>query len=173
MKLYSESLHFEINPSRNKPIGYIRNSYRENGKIKHQAKYDGLYVIRSNVPSDIMTIFEIVEAYKSLINVEQAFRNIKTVQLEIRPVYHRTDERIKSHAFICMLAYYLLWHMNRALKPLYEDPEHPEFTLDHVIETMKALQKLKLAVGSVITDTVAEPNEMQRHIQKLVLECAV
>ena len=142
---------------------------RKEDIIADEERYDGLYVIRSNVTSDIMTICEIVEAYKSLINVEQAFRNIKTVQLEIRPVYHRTDERIKSHVFICMLSYYLLWHMNKALKPLYEDPEHPEFTLNHVIETMKALQKLKLTVRNITTDTVAEPTEMQRHIQKLVL----
>jgi len=146
---------------------------RKEDIIADERKYDGLYVIRSNVSSDIMTICEIVKAYKSLINIEQAFRNIKTVQLEIRPVYHRTDERIKSHVFICMLSYYLLWHMNRALKPLYENTEYPEFTQNHVIETMKALQKLKLSVGNIVTDTVAEPTEMQRHIQKLVLGCIV
>ena len=146
---------------------------RKENIITDEEKYDGLYVIRSNVSGDIMTICEIVETYKSLVNVEQAFRNIKTVQLEIRPVYHRTDERIKSHVFICMLSYYLLWHMNRALKPLYEDPEHPEFTQNHVIETMKALQKLKLSIGSIATDTIAEPTEMQRRIQKLVSGCVV
>jgi len=142
---------------------------RKEDIIADEEKYDGLYVIRSNVSKDIMTICEVVEAYKSLINVEQAFRNIKTVQLEIRPIYHRTDERIKAHVFICMLSYYLLWHMNRALKQLYEDPKYPEFTQNHVIETMKVLQKLKLTVGSITTDTIAEPNEMQRYIQKLVL----
>ena len=68
-----------------------------------------------------------------------------------------------------MLSYYLLWHMNRALKPLYENPEHPEFTQNHVIETMKALQKLKLTIGNIATDTVAGATEMQKHIQKLVL----
>ena len=142
---------------------------RKEDIIADEGKYDGLYVILSNVSSDIMTICEIVETYKSLINVEQAFRNIKTVQLEIRPVYHRTDERIKSHVFICMLSYYLLWHMNRALKPLYKDLKYPEITQNHVIETMKTLQKLKLTVGSITTDTVAEPTEMQQHIQKLIL----
>jgi hypothetical protein len=62
-----------------------------------------------------MSTVEVVNAYKSLTFVERAFRNLKTVQLEIRPVYHKTDERIRSHVFLCMLAYYLQWHMEQRL----------------------------------------------------------
>ena len=66
-----------------------------------------------------MKTLEVVRAYKSLAFVERAFRNLKTVQLEIRPVYHKTDERIRSHVFLCMLAYYLQWHMEQRLAPLF------------------------------------------------------
>ena len=139
---------------------------RKSDLIAQEEKYDGLYVIRSNVSSEIMDIDEIVATYKSLINVEQAFRNIKTVQLEIRPMYHRTDERIMAHVFICMLSYYLLWHMNRALLPLYQG--HSRYTPASVLETMKALQKVKMTVGGVVADAIAEPSEIQRTIQNMV-----
>jgi transposase len=97
---------------------------RKESVIAESEQYDGLYAIKTNVSKELMDKREIVDAYKSLINVEVAFRNMKTVQLEIRPVYHRTEERIKAHVFICMLAYYLLWHMNKSLKPLYDDADN-------------------------------------------------
>ena len=117
-----------------------------------------------------MTAQEIVEAYKSLINIEQAFRNMKTVQLEIRPVYHRTEERIKAHVFICMLSYYLLWHMNTALADLYSDNEKT-YTQNIVIEIMKSMQKCKMTIAgtNMNTDTIAHPNEIQATIQNMVL----
>lgn len=137
--------------------------------INDEELYDGLYVIRSNVPPEIMNIYEVVEAYKSLINVEQAFRNMKTVQLEIRPMYHKTDERIKAHVFICMLAYHLLWNMNKAMKPLYKDTYcHSQ---DYIIETMKTLQKVKMSIGEIETYTIAEPTEFQKQIQSLLSNC--
>ena len=140
---------------------------RKHDIISDEEKYDGLYVIRSNVSSDIMTINEVVEAYRALINVEQAFRSIKTVELEIRPLYHKTDDRIKAHVFICMLAYYLLWHFKKALKPLYFDS--PGLTQNHVLELMKSIQKVKMSVAGITTYTVAEPSETQLRIQNLVL----
>ena len=136
--------------------------------VSGEEKYDGLYVIRSNVPSNIMTINEVVEAYRSLINIEQAFRDLKTVHLEIRPIYHKTNDRIKAHVFICMLSYYLLWHFKQALKPLYQD--FPKFTQNHVMELMKSLQKFKMSVADTITYTVAAPSEVQLRIHNLVSE---
>ena len=139
--------------------------------VADEEKYDGLYVLRSHVRADVMNTTEIVAAYKSLINVEGAFRNMKTVQLEIRPIYHHKDERIKAHAFICMLAYYLLWHFNQLVKPLY-DEDNKRYTQDHVIEIMKSLQKFDLAVGDVSTPAtmVAKPNHIQNSILQLVLQ---
>ena len=75
-------------------------------KIEHESCLDGCYVIYTDVTAEDMTAYEVVKNYKSLIKVEQAFRNMKMVHLEIRPIFHKTDERIKCHVFICMLAYY-------------------------------------------------------------------
>ena len=91
---------------------------------------------------------------------------MKTVQLEIRPVYHRTDDRIRAHVFLCMLSYYLLWHLNQALAPFYK--KNPNYTRDHVIEIMKSLQKCKLTVANISSEAVAEPTENQIIIQSLV-----
>lgn len=143
---------------------------RKTDVIVDEELYDGLYVIRSNVPSEAMNICEVVDTYKSLINVEQAFRNMKTVQLEIRPMYHKTDERIKAHVFICMLSYYLLWHMNKALKPLRETKKD-YYTQDYVIETMKALQKSKITIRNIESHKIAEPTQEQKQIQDLLINC--
>ena len=82
-------------------------------KIAAEKCFDGCYIICGNVPAERMSKRELVASYKSLALVEDAFRNLKTVQLEIRPVYHKTDDRIRAHVFLCVLAYYLQWHMNR------------------------------------------------------------
>jgi transposase len=139
---------------------------RKSAIITSEAKYDGLYVIRSNVSSDVLNINEVVETYKSLMNIEQAFRSMKTVELEIRPIYHRTDERIKAHVFLCMLSYYLLWHLNKELAPFYAN--NPNYTRSHVIEIMKSLQKCRLTVAGISAETIAEPTENQLNILKLV-----
>jgi transposase len=88
-------------------------------KVAREQQFDGCYIITSDVDQDAMNTLEVVNAYKSLTFVERAFRNLKTVQLEIRPVYHKTDERIRSHVFLCMLSYYLQWHMEQRLAPLF------------------------------------------------------
>ena len=139
---------------------------RKQEVIATEKKYDGLYVIRSNVAGDVMNINEVVETYKSLANIEQSFRSMKTVDLEIRPIYHRTDDRIKAHVFLCMLSYYLLWHLNKLLIPFYAN--RPNYTRDHVLEVMKSLQKCKLTIAGITTETIAELTENQRIIQNLV-----
>ena len=139
---------------------------RKDEVISSEEKYDGLYVIRSNVSSDVMDISEVVEAYKSLTNIEQAFRSMKTIELELRPIYHRIDGRIKTHAFLCMLSYYLLWHLNKALEPFYA--EKPDYTRSHIIEVMKNLQKCRLSIAGISTEAIAEATEIQLKIQNLV-----
>ena len=143
---------------------------RNHATIAECEQYDGLYVIRSNVSKELMNTLEVVEAYKSLINIEMAFRNMKTVQLEIRPVYHRTEDRILVHVFVCMLAYYLLWHMNKAMKSLYENKSHG-LTQALVLEILKAQQKHDLIIDgvSIKGQTVSEPNELQAEIQRAIL----
>jgi len=145
------------------------------GKLKHshrleviadEEKYDGLYVIRTNVSEQEMSISEAVNTYKNLIHVEQAFRNLKTTQLEIRPIYHHNDERIKAHVFLCMLSYYLLWHMQKRLKPLYEADNR--LTIDELIETMKVQQKCTVTVGEVKSEHIVEPSAYQSQILELI-----
>jgi hypothetical protein len=78
-------------------------------------------VIRTSVAADVLPTNETVRAYKDLSQVERAFRCLKTVDLEIRPIYHWKDDRIRAHVFLCMLAYYLEWHLRRELKPILFD----------------------------------------------------
>ena len=86
-------------------------------KIVAEKRFDGCYIICGNVPVERMAKQALVASYKSLALVENAFRNLKTVQLEMRPVYHKTDDRIRAHVFLCVLAYYLQWHVNQRLAP--------------------------------------------------------
>jgi transposase len=72
---------------------------------------DGCYVIKTTVSAEAMDKDQVVSRYKSLTRVEQAFRNMKTFSLEMRPIHHKTDQRIRAHVFLGMLAYYLQWHL--------------------------------------------------------------
>ena len=96
---------------------------RDEAKIAAEAALDGLYVIRTSVEADAMTAEQTVSTYKSLSTVEHAFRSLKTVDLKVRPIYHRLADRVKAHVFLCMLAYYVEWHMRRSLAPLLFDDE--------------------------------------------------
>jgi transposase len=103
--------------------------------------------------------------------VEQAFRNMKTVRLEIRPVYHKTDERIKCHVFICMLAYYVMWHMNQRLRPLYESDgvgRNRRYTFDYVIESLNCIRSQDVEVCGARTNVVSTPTDEQSQILSLL-----
>lgn len=90
---------------------------RDPGRIEDEAALDGIYVIRTTVPKEEMTAEAAVEAYKSLSQVERAFRSAKT-DLDVRPLHHHTEPRVRAHIFLCMLAYYVEWHLRRSLAPL-------------------------------------------------------
>src|ERR1700738_1960374 len=92
--------------------------------IAAEAALDGIYVIRTNLPAARSDAAATVRAYKSLSGVEHAFRSLKTVDLELRPVFHWTAPRVRAHVLLCMLAYYLQWHMRRSLAPmLFDEPD--------------------------------------------------
>jgi hypothetical protein len=100
-------------------------SYRRKlGAIEAEAALDGLYVIRTSVPAAQLDAGSTVAAYKSLAHVERAFRSMKTIDLHVRPVFHYTEQRVRAHVFLCMLAYYVEWHMRERLKPMLFDDEH-------------------------------------------------
>jgi len=87
---------------------------------------DGLYVIRTSLPAERLTAAATVRSYKNLSRVEQAFRSIKSLDLEVRPIYHRLADRVKAHLFLCLLAYYVKWHMMEAWRPLlFADEDQP------------------------------------------------
>jgi hypothetical protein len=101
-------------------------SFRRNPEsITAEAALDGIYVIRTNVPAPELSAEEAVRCYKRLSTVERAFRSCKTVDLHVRPIYHQLPERVRAHVFLCMLAYYVEWHMRQKLAPLLFEDEDP------------------------------------------------
>jgi hypothetical protein len=97
---------------------------RDLDRIAAEAALDGIYVIRTNVPASELAAEDAVRSYKRLSVVERAFRSCKTVDLHIRPIYHQLSERVRAHVFLCMLAYYVEWHMRQKLAPmLFEDDD--------------------------------------------------
>src|SRR5580693_1577567 len=97
---------------------------RKTAEIAAEAATDGIYIVRTGLPTDVLDDAATVRSYKSLSQVERAFRCIKTVDLHIRPVHHWLADRVRAHVFLCMLAYYLEWHMRRKLAPmLYDDTD--------------------------------------------------
>jgi len=116
--------HFDLD------IGEDRFDFRRKEKdIALEAALDGLYVIRTNVAKAVLDDAEVVTSYKSLSHVERAFRSLKTVDLEVRPIRHWLSGRVKAHVFLCMLAYYVEWHLRRALAPMLYDDEDKEAAL--------------------------------------------
>src|SRR5260370_19147910 len=103
---------------------------------------------------------EVVASYKKLGLVEEAFRSLKTVQLEVRPVYHKTDDRIRSHVFLCTLAYYLQWHLKQRLEPLFApDGTHKDrqWTVRNALKRPAATRREKIAIGPYAFQKVTTP----------------
>jgi len=96
---------------------------RKQEQIDDEASRDGLYVVRTNVDAAKLSSADAVTAYKGLAVVERAFRSIKTVDLQVRPIFHWNADRVRAHVLLCMLAYYVEWHMRQLLKPMLFDDE--------------------------------------------------
>jgi hypothetical protein len=99
---------------------------RKTTEIAAEAAIDGIYVVRTNLPVETCDDTTTVRSYKSLATVERAFRCIKTVDLQVRPVYHWLAGRVRAHVLLCMLAYYLEWHMRQRLAPMLFDDTDKE-----------------------------------------------
>ena len=99
---------------------------RNEASIQKEAALDGFYVLRTSVPAGALDTAAVISAYKSLAHVERAFRSMKTVDLDVRPIHHRLAPRVRAHVFLCMLAYYVAWHMRKALAPLLFDDHDKE-----------------------------------------------
>ena len=98
---------------------------RRHDQIAAQAALDGIYVLRTTVPADQLDAAGVVIGYKNLANVERDFRMIKVDDLDLRPIHHRLEDRVKAHVLICLLACYLVWHLRKAWAPMTFTDEHP------------------------------------------------
>jgi len=99
---------------------------RNDEAIAAETALDGIYVVRTTVGAERLAPEEVVRSYKRLANVERAFRSLKTVDLHIRPIHHHKAARVRAHVLLCMLSYYVEWHMRRALAPiLFDDEDKP------------------------------------------------
>jgi transposase len=100
---------------------------RKTANIEREESLDGIYVIRTSVKQESLTGQQVVASYKSLSGVERAFRSLKTVDLHVRPIHHRLPDRVRAHILLCMLAYYVEWHMRQLLAPiLFDDDDKPQ-----------------------------------------------
>ena len=143
----------------------------DEAKIAQEKLFDGCYIISSDVPAEQMAQQKVVASYKSLSLVEGAFRNLKTVSLEMRPVYHKKDDRIRSHVFLCMLAYHVQWHAQQRLTPLFAKDgkgKDRQWTFSNVMERLKALRRQRVKASGVEFEQVAEAEEDQREILDLL-----
>jgi hypothetical protein len=112
---------------------------RKQDEIAAEAALDGIYVLRTSVPESELSAADVVRAYKQLKEVERAFRTLKG-PLELRPIHHRLEDRVRAHVFLCMLAYYLACHLRRAWKPLLFDDEQPPARPDPVAKAKRSPQ---------------------------------
>ncbi len=145
-------------------------------KVAHEQRFDGCYIIHTDVEKDHINTLDVVKAYKSLAFVERAFRNLKTVQLEIRPVYHKNDDRIRGHVFLCMLAYYLQWHMDQRLAPLFKADgggEARRWTFRGVIDCLAQITRNTVSAnGLSFIETVHPPPNNNRYSICWALTCS-
>jgi transposase len=127
---------------------------RKRDSIRTEAALDGLYLIRTSVSAAHMDAAECVRRYKSLAQVERAFRSLKTVDLKVRPIHHRLADRVRAHIFLCMLAYYVEWHMREAWRELMfaDEDQQAKQTRDPVAPAKRSLAAEHKATGHTLDD---------------------
>jgi transposase len=152
---------------------------RREQAIAAEARLDGLYVIRSNLPKQAMSAEDLVASYKSLAQVERAFRSLKSVDLQIRPVYHWLAPRVRAHLFLCMLAYHVEWHMRERLKPiLYADHDKAaaEAERSSIVAPLEPSPAAKRKVRRHRTDEgtpLTSLRDLLRHLATLTLNSVI
>jgi transposase len=133
LKRYKVKKHFQITIT-DTTFAYERK--RE--QIDAEAALDGIYVLRTSVPDTELPTGEVVRSYKNLEQVERAFRTFKGPELEIRPIHHHLKTRVRAHVFLCMLAYYLTWHLRHAWAPMLFKDETPPVQIDPVAKATRS-----------------------------------
>lgn len=113
---------------------------RREPEIAAEAALDGIYILRTSVPAEQLEAADVVRSYKQLAHVERAHRSLKGPDLELRPIHHRLEERVRAHVFLCTLAYYLEWHLRYCWRELLYADEHPPLAGDPVKPSERSLQ---------------------------------
>ncbi|MGA7541008.1 MAG: IS1634 family transposase [Steroidobacteraceae bacterium] len=135
-------------------------------QVATEAALDGIYVIRTSVPKKRMSAADAVRNYKALANVERAFRALKTVDLKVRPIHHRLENRVRAHIFLCMLAYYIEWHLIEAWRPLLFTDEDQAAKAKR--DPVAPAERSEEALQKVLTHTL--PDGTPAHSFRTLLE---
>ena len=160
-------------------------AYRRRAEsIAREAALDGLYVVRTSVPAHTLDAEQTVRAYKDLSAVERAFRCLKTVDLKVRPIFHRSADRVRAHVLLCMLAYYVEWHLRARLKPVLFDDEDRASVVAPAEVSDSANDKARTLLDDLATiaknrvaprlpntepfEMVTRPTPLQREVFKLL-----
>jgi hypothetical protein len=133
LKQYRVKKHFQV-----KITDTTFTYQRKTDQIQAEAALDGIYVLRTSVPDSELSSGEVVRSYKGLKHVEDAFKTFKGPELEIRPIHHRLADRVRAHVLLCMLAYYLTWHLRQAWAPLLFQDEQPPPQADPVAKASRS-----------------------------------
>jgi len=147
---YKVAKHFELDIE----DGQLEFSIRQD-LVDAEAALDGLYVIRTSLPGEQLSSDEAVRSYKRLTQVERAFRSFKTMDLKVRPIRHRLEERVRAHIFLCMLAYYVQWHLQEAWRPLTfsDEDQQAKSTRDPIAPASRSAEALRKAHERTLDDT--------------------
>jgi transposase len=141
---------------------------RKSEQIAAEAALDGFYVLRTSVPAEQLSAPEVVRSYKALAQAERAFRTLKGPELELRPIHHRLEQRVRAHAFLCLLAYYLEWHLRKAWRELLFDDERPPVP-DDPVATRERSPQAKRKASSKRTAAGAPCHSFRSLIDELAL----
>jgi hypothetical protein len=142
---------------------------RDEQHIAAETSLDGIYVVRTSLPAKTLGAEQTVLAYKSLSSVERAFRCIKTVDLKVRPIFHRLADRVRAHLLVCMLAYYVEWHLRRALAPLLFDDADKEGAAAKRRSVVQKAQRSDGALRKIATKRTTD-GELPVHSLRTLLE---
>ena len=126
----------------------------DDDKVAAEAALDGIYVIRTSLPAQRLAADDVVRSYKMLSQVERAFRSLKTIDLEVRPIRHRLEDRVKAHIFLCMLAHYVVWHMIESWRELLfcDEDQQAKTTRDPVAPATRSHAALDKVYSKVLDD---------------------
>lgn len=126
----------------------------DDDKVAAEAALDGIYVIRTSVPAQRLAADDVVRSYKMLTQVERAFRSLKTIDLAVRPIRHRLEDRVKAHIFLCMLAHYVVWHMIESWRELLfcDEDQQAKNTRDPVAPAKRSSAALDKVHAKVLDD---------------------